>query len=363
MIPLIDISSEKKLTDKIKNTIFSVVDSKNYILGKELESFEKKFAEFIGADDAIGVASGTDALRLALRAFGIGQGDKVLTVGFTSPFTSIAIAQEGAIPLYCDINDETLTMDISTIKGNLDSKIKAVMPVHIYGNPCNMKAILEFARRHKLIVVEDACQAVGASIGSAMAGTLGDVAAFSFYPTKNLGAMGDGGMVTTNNAGAARMIRLIRNGGQTKRFWHEYLGINSRLDEMQAAILEDKLLFLKAYNKRRAVLAKKYIDKLGDLPLKFQRVENGVTSSWHLFVIITPKRDKLKDFLMQKNIMSDIYYPYPVYKQKAFAGFPRFETLVTDRLCKEILAIPLYPLLESRDQDYIIKSIREFFGK
>lgn len=361
MIPLIDISNDTRLTAKIKDAVCSVIDSKSYILGKRLESFEKKFANFIGVHDAIGVGTGTDALRLCLRALGIGAGDMVLTVGFTSPFTAIAILQEGAIPVFCDIDEKTWTLDIKSIEGKLDGRIKAIMPVHIYGNPSDMDTILAFARKNKLFVIEDACQAVGASIGSKMIGTLGDAAAFSFYPTKNLGAMGDGGIVTTNNKKVAEMVRILRHGGQTKRFWHEYAGINSRLDEIQAAVLEEKLTYLNQNTKRRKQLAEKYIRELCNLPLRFQEVSKGVNSCWHQFAVLTPLRDRLKEFLLKKDIISDIYYPYPVYSQKAFTKFPKFKTAVTDKLCKQVLSIPLYPSLKNSDQDYIIENIKDFF--
>ena len=361
MIPLIDLSSDQETTNRIKAAVMDVIDSKNYILGKRLGKFEEKFADFIGGVEAIGVGGGTDALRLCLRAYGIGRGDKVLTVGFTSPFTAIAILQEGAIPVFCDVSDDTLTMDVESVGGKLDSKVKAIMPVHIYGNPADMEAILKFAKKHKLVVIEDACQAVGASIGSKMVGTFGNAAAFSFYPTKNLGAMGDGGMVTAKNKTVGQMARLLRHGGQTKRFWHEYAGINSRLDEMQAAILDVKLDQLRKDNKKKDRLAKKYIEKLSHLPIKFQQVKKDAQSCWHLFVVITPLRDQLRAYLAGREIMTDVYYPYPLYSQKAFSDSPKFETPITDRLCKEVLAIPIYPTLSDSDQDYVIDEVSHFF--
>lgn len=363
MIPLIDLTNDNKLTNEIKTAVDEVIDSKNYILGKRLENFEKKFGEFIGSNDAIGVGSGTDALRLCLRSMGVGFGDKVLTVGFTSPFTVIAIVEEGAIPVFCDINEDTLTLDVRSIEGKLDKRVKAIIPVHIYGNPCDMEAILKFAKKHKLAVIEDACQAVGASLNAKMAGTLAAAAAFSFYPTKNLGGMGDGGMVTTNRKNISKTIRNLRHGGQTKRFWHEYNGINSRLDEMQAAILNVKLKYLKTNNRKRAMIAQRYIQELSDLPIRFQSVQKGANSCWHLFVIFTPLRDKLKKYLAKKGVIADVYYPHPVYAQKAFSVFPKYETPVTDRLCREVLALPIFPNLSPEDQEIIIKAIRNFFNK
>ncbi len=363
MIPLVDLSSNKKLTAKIKVQVADVINSKSYILGKRLESFEGKFAKYIGASEAIGVGSGTDAIRLSLRAFGVGLGDEVLTVGFTSPFTALAICQEGAVPLFCDVDPNTLTMDVGSIDGKLSKKVKAIMPVHIYGNPCDMTTISAFAKKNGLVIVEDACQAVGAKIGTKMVGVFGDAAAFSFYPTKNLGAYGDGGMVTTNNRTAGAKIKSLRNGGQTKRFWHEYLGINSRLDEIQAAILEEKLGNLDQDNEKRIEIAEKYIVGMADLPIGFQTVAHGAQSSWHLFVLITERREELKAHLLQNGVGSDVYYPYPVYKQRAFNAFPKFKTPVTDRLCEQVLAIPIYPALKSSEQEYIISCVRDFFSK
>lgn len=363
MIPLIDLSLEESLKREIKRAIDAVIDSKSYILGKHLETLEEEFASFIGAKFAIGAGSGTDALRLCLRALGIGHNDKILTVAFTSPFTSVAIIEEGAIPVYCDVSEKTWTIDIDDARKKIDKDVRAIIPVHIYGSPCDMTAILKFARQNNLKVIEDACQAHGATISGKKVGVFGDATAFSFYPTKNLGAMGDGGMVTTNNERLAAKIKILRHGGQIKRFWHEYAGINSRLDEIQAAILEIRLRSLEADNKKREILAKRYIEAFADLPLSTQSAVKGGSSAWHLFVVRTNKRDRLKNFLAQEGIISDIYYPYPLNKQPAFGKLNQFKLKITENLCREILAIPIYPRLSFKDQDYVIKRIREFFGK
>jgi len=361
MIPLLDLTLDKKLLDKITKEITRVVDSKSYILGAKLESFEKKFAKFIRVKYAIGVGNGTDALRLALRALGIGQGDKVLTVSLTSPFTAIAIVEEGAIPVFCDVDEKTWTIDIADAKKKIDKKTKAIIPVHLFGNPCDMDSILKFAKENNLKVIEDACQAHGAKYKGKMIGSFGDAAAFSFYPTKNLGAFGDAGMVTTNNSKVTKMIKLLRHGGQTKRFWHQFKGINSRLDEIQAAILELKLEELEKNNKKRQLLAKKYQKELQDLPLKFQQNFEGTNSIYHLFVIGTPRRNALKKFLAAEGIVSDIYYPYPVHMQRAFKKYAKGDLRITRRLTKEFLAIPMYPSLTFKNQKKVIRSIRKFF--
>lgn len=363
MIPLIDLSLNPKLLEEIKTAIDKVVDSKSYILGERLKSFEEKFAKYLGADYAIGVGNGTDALRLVLRALKIGAGDKVLTVAFTSPFTSIAIVEEGATPIYCDVDEKTWTLDLADAAKKLDKNVRAIMPVHIYGNPCDMKAILKFAKDNNLKVIEDACQAHGAEINGKKAGTFGDGAAFSFYPTKNLGGMGDGGAVATNSEKLANQVRLLRHGGQTKRFWHEYRGFNSRLDEMQAAILEAKLKHLDDFNRERERLVQNYEQELASLPITFQQSFTGASSAHHLFLIRTKKRDALKEFLEGNEIVSDLYYPYPINAQPAFRKYSGGNLNITNMLSRELLALPLYPSMESKDQEKVISSIKRFFKK
>ena len=363
MIPLVDLSIDSQLLKKIRLAIDEVVDSNSFILGKRLEEFENKFAGFIGTKYACGVASGTDALRLSLRALGVGRGDRVLTVSFTSPFTVIAIMEEGAVPVFCDIEVDTLTIDVLDAKRKIDAKVKAIIPVHIYGNPCNMGKILDFARETKIKVIEDACQAHGASIDGKMIGSFGDAAAFSFYPTKNLGAFGDGGAVTTNNKDVFETVRVLRHGGQTKRFWHEMAGAHSRLDEIQAAILQVKLTRLAQENKKRELIAQKYRGGLSGFPVKFQKVLPGAKSANHLFVIITKERDRLKEYLESKGIASDIHYPYPTYRQPAFNKFAKKRLDVTEDLQTKILSLPIYPNLSADDQTRVINSVREFFDK
>lgn len=363
MIPLVDLTSDKKLLSEIKKEVNTVVDSQSYVLGQRLASFEKKFASFIGAKAAIGVGNGTQALSLSLRALGIGRGDKVLTVAFSSPFTTISIIEEGATPVFCDVDEKTWTIDPHDAALKIDNHTRAIMPVHIYGNPCNMKALIKLARVHKLKIVEDACQAHNASIGERKVGTFGDSAAFSFYPTKNLGAFGDGGMVTTNNPHLAKMITILRHGGQTKRFWHAYRGVNSRLDEIQAAILEVKLKRLEEHHKKREVLAQRYRENLGDLPITFQETIPAARHAMHLFVIRTTQRGKLRKFLFDKGIGNDVYYPYPIHLQPIFSKYFKGKLAICEMLSKELIALPLYPHLSDRDQNYVITMVKKFFTK
>lgn len=362
MIDLINLTTDKKTKALIIKEIDKVINERSFILGRRLELFEKKFAKFIGTKYAIGVGNGTDALRLSLRALGIGSGDKVLTVALTSPFTVLAIIEEGAIPVFCDVNEKTWTINTVDIQKKIDKRTKAIIPVHLFGNPCDMDTILKLAKKYKLKVIEDACQAHGAEFKKKKIGTFGDAAAFSFYPTKNLGAFGDGGIVTTNNPNISKMIRLLRHGGQTKRFWHQYKGINSRLDEIQAAILEVKLKYLQKNNLKRKILSKRYQKYLSKLPLKFQKIHLKSKSSYHLFVIGTKHRKKLRKFLDEENISTDIYYPYPVHSQPAFNKFEKNNLPITEKLTKELVALPFYPEMKKIDQDKVIKAIKTIFS-
>lgn len=361
MIKLIDLSLDKKTLSLIKKGVFEVIESNNYVLGSKLESFEKKFAKLLGVKYAIGVASGTDALRLCLRALDIGAGDSVLTVSFTSPFTAISIVEEGATPIFCDIDPDTLTLDIRDAQKKIQSNTKAIMPVHIYGNPCLMEEIVGFAKKNNLKIIEDACQAHGASLNGKKIGSFGDAAAFSFYPTKNLGAMGDAGMIVTNNKKVANLVKLLRHGGQTKRFWHVYKGINSRLDEIQAAILEVKLRNFWQNAKKRQLIADKYRKELKNLPIIFQKNQKGSNSANHLFIIRTKKRDLLRKYLLKNGIGCDVYYPYLTHLQPAFKK-NKTPLKVSEVVSREILAIPIHPNLSSKEHVFVINTIRKFFS-
>lgn len=361
MIPLVDLKLSKSLAGQIKKAVLGVVDSQTYILGPQVASFEKKFAVYIGTRYGVGVASGTDALRLTLRALKIGQGDRVLTVALTSPFTTLAILEEGAIPIFCDVDEATWTIDVKDAERKIDNKTRAIVPVHLFGNPSDLKSILNFAKIYKLKVIEDACQAHGAKYNAGMIGSFGDAAAFSFYPTKNLGAMGDAGMIVTNNRTIAGMVKTLRHGGQTKRFWHKLAGINSRLDEVQAAILAVKLRHLDWENLKRKRLAARYRKFLNDLPLKFQESFPGAQSVYHILAIRTKKRDQLKKYLLANGVFSDVYYPYPVHQQNAFKNYATSKLPVTEKLMREILGLPLSPNLTVKNQDRVIFLVKKFF--
>lgn len=361
MIPLLEIGEDKQTAEKIEAALLKTYASKSYILGKNLAVFENKFAKYIGVSGSVGVGNGTDAITLALMALGIGKGDKVLTVSFTSPFTAIGIVNCGATPIFCDVDEQTWTIDTKDAEKKIDNKTRAIVPVHIYGNPCDMKAVLKLAKKYRLKVAEDACQAHGAKISGKKIGSFGDTAAFSFYPTKNLGAIGDAGIVTTNNKALANKIRRLRNGGQSKRFWHEFAGVNSRMDELQAAVLLTKLKSLDSNNKIRSQIAKRYVRELSNLPISFQESLPGAFHAYHLFTIRTKKRDLLKKFLLKNRIFSDIYYPWPVHKQKAFRQFSKNALPKTEMLSSQILSLPMWPGLTEKDQSLVIAKIKAFW--
>lgn len=362
MIPLVDLTQDAETLKKIRLAIENVLSSNSFVLGNQLEEFEEMFGQFIGCKYVCGVASGTDALRLSLLALGIGRGDKVLTVSFTSPFTVIAILETGAIPVFCDIDEETWTIDVADAKRKIDSKVKAIIPVHIYGNPCDMDKVLNLSREAEIKVIEDASQAHGAMIGKKFIGTFGDAAAFSFYPTKNLGAFGDGGAITTDNKNVFESLKVLRNGGQTKKFWHTLAGAHSRLDEIQAAILKVKLSKLFEDNKKRALIANKYTERLSGLGIKFQKVLPDAKSANHLFVVTSRGRDSLKKYLALHGIASGIHYPYPIHRQPVFSKFTKGRLDVTEDIQAKILSLPIYPNLRASDQEEIILRIQNFFN-
>lgn len=348
----------------IDAAITRVLQSGHYILGPEVEAFEKEFSAWLGVAGAVGVANGTDALELALRAAGIGPGDKVVTVANTVTATVAAISATGARAFFADIEPGTMLLDVAALETLLttlrDPKIKAVVPVHLYGQAVDMPRLMEVAAAHNLIVIEDCAQAHGAAIGGRKAGTWGRLAAFSFYPTKNLGALGDGGAVCGNEAEALEQVRLLRQYGWRKRYVSEMPGRNSRLDELQAAILRVRLGRLDAENGRRAELAGRYLAGLKGLPLALPVMAEGRTHCWHQFVVRTPRREELKAHLEKRHILCGVLYPVPVHRQPAYhdaaLNFPH-----TEQACAEVLSLPLHPGLKDDDVDRVVREVAGFF--
>jgi dTDP-4-amino-4,6-dideoxygalactose transaminase len=343
MIPFNDLGPlHRLLADEIGAATQRVLSSAWYILGPEVEAFEAAFAAYHGVAFAVGVASGTDAIELALRAAGIGAGDEVVTVAHSAVATVCAVERAGATPVLVDVDPATYTMDPAAAEAAITSRTRALLPVHLYGQPANLTALVDLAARHNLLLIEDCAQAHGARFGDRFVGTFGHMAAFSFYPTKNLGAYGDGGAVITNDWEYATRLRRLRNYGQTKRYYHVERGINSRLDELQAAILRVKLSHLDEQNTIRRELAQSYAQCLQGVVTPV--VPDGIYHVYHLYVIRHPRRDALMEALKQRGVGTLIHYPVPIHRQEGYAdlGYPPGSLPVTERLATEILSLPMY---------------------
>lgn len=349
--------------EEIDAAIARVLASGTYIHGPELTEFEREWAGFLGAAGAVGVANGTDAIELALRALGVGHGDVVATVSNTVTATVAAIVAAGADPYFVEIDEATMLMDPAALEqacATTGVTFKVVLPVHLYGLGCDMAAIGAIARQHGALVLEDCAQAHGSAIGGRTAGTLGDLAAFSFYPTKNLGALGDAGAVAGRDAELVERVRLLRQYGWRTRYVADRHGRNSRLDEVQAAILRVRLRRLERENAHRARLAETYLAGLAGTPLRLPFVPAGRTHTWHQFVVRTPERDALKAHLAVRGIHCGVLYPVPVHRQPAYrraASLP-----VTEAACAEVLSLPLHPGLSEGDVMRVCAAVREWPG-
>lgn len=345
---------------EIEAAIRSVLDSGEYVLGPSVRSFEAAFAEYIGVPYAVGVASGTDAVHLALRAAGVGAGAEVITVSHTAVATVTAIEMAGAKPVFVDIDEDSFTIDPSQVERAITARTKAMVAVHLYGQPANLNELERIARRYKLDLIEDCAQAHGAVYGGRKAGSYGTAGCFSFYPTKNLGAIGDGGMVVTSREDVYRNVCELRQYGWRRRYISYSKGFNSRLDELQAAILLVKLACLDANNARRTALAERYRAGLAGTSVRTPAAVPGSMSVHHLYIIRSGQRDELKEWLEQRGIGTGIHYPVPVHLQPAYAGDCALSLPITERIAGEILSIPLYPEMPLVSADRVIDYIRAF---
>ena len=348
----------------IQNAINRVLDSGTYILGAEVEAFEGAFADFCGGGHAVGVASGTDALILALKSLGVGPGDEVVTVSHTAVATVAAILATGAMPVLVDVDEVYLTLDPAGLDAAATPRSKAVVAVHLYGQAADLDPILAFARRHRLAVIEDCAQASGGRYRGQRLGSIGDIGCFSFYPTKNLGAIGDGGMIVTRNPKIAVRVRRLRQyGWDDGRHTHEP-GPNSRLDPLQAAILHAKLPHLDADNARRAAIAQRYERGLCGLPITTPKEPAYTQHVYHLYVIACSQRDPLMGYLAERQIGCAIHYPAPIHHQRGYAErvmLPCSGLPVTESICRQILSLPLYPELTDADVNTVTAAVRDFF--
>lgn len=358
--PFVDLRREHAQIDQeIARAIDRVKTSGTFVLGKEVGGFEREFSRYVGAKYGVGVNSGSDALFLTLKALGIGANSEVITVSHTFVATVDAIARCGAKPVFVDVEPDTYCIDAAKIEEKITERTKAILPVHLYGHPANLDQILKIARQYGLSVVEDACQAHGAQYKEKKVGSFGNAGCFSFYPVKNLGAFGDGGMVTTNDSSLADRLKLLRNYGQSRKYYHDLVGTNSRLDELQAAILRVKLSRLDEWNEKRRRLAKLYKELLEHVEVVLPSERPYAKHVYHLFVIRLAGRDKCQRFLQKSGISTQIHYPIPVHKQKAYEAFKSAKNLsVTQTICNEILSLPLYPSLTDEEVTYVAGVIK-----
>lgn len=366
-IPLVDLKAQYQgIKPDVMSAIESVLDGMNLFLGENVYHLERDFAEQCHAKYGVGVGSGTEALFLALSACGIGVGDEVITVPNTFFATVEAIALTGARPVFVDIDPDTYTMDARQLEDVVGPRTKAIIPVHLYGQPADMNPIKQVATKYGLKVIEDACQSHGATYEDRRTGSLGDVAAFSFYYSKNLGAYGEGGMIVTKSRAIATHVQMIRNHGSSQRYHHTYYGTNSRLDEIQAAILRVKLPYLDQWSTRRRALALEYTKRLEEVAEVKTPVEReGSSHVYHLYVIQVPDRDALEAWLKRHGIQTGIHYPVPIHMQPACAhmGYGEGSFPVAEAAADRILSLPIYPELSIEDVAYICQTIKDYYSK
>jgi dTDP-4-amino-4,6-dideoxygalactose transaminase len=364
-IPAFDLTQQYKLIgQEIGAKTLEVLASGHYINGSTVEQFEQQFAHYVGSTDCVGCNSGTDALFLALRALDIGEGDEVITTAFTFVSTAGMISAVGATPVFVDVDPQTYNLDLNQIEAAITSRTKAIIPVHLFGQPVDMTRLMIIAQSHHLWVIEDAAQAAGATWAGAKVGSIGHIGCFSFYPTKNLGACGDAGAITTSDGAIASRVRMLRNHGQQQRYSSEALGVNSRLDALQAAVLSIKLGYLEGWNEQRRAIADRYSDFLSHLPgiIAPQALKES-QHVWHQYTIrVTDgKRDFIRQKLQDQGIGSMVYYPIPLHLQPVYhnLGYQAGQLPVTEQLAQEVLSLPMFPELMESQQEQILYALKD----
>jgi dTDP-4-amino-4,6-dideoxygalactose transaminase len=365
MIPLVDLTAQyHSIKKEIDAAVLSTLESGHFILGPAVTKLEESVASYLGVDFGIGLASGTDALVLALRALNIGAGDEVIIPAYTFFATAGTVMSVGAKPVIVDIDPQSYQIDIRKIEEAITSNTKAIIPVHLYGHPAEMNPILEIAREYGLKVIEDNAQGFGAEYLGKKTGSLGDIGCLSFFPTKNLGAFGDAGMVVTNNAALAERMRMLRTHGWKKKYYSEEVGYNSRLDALQAAILQAKLPYVDSWNEKRREISSRYSEQLAPLGMVVPMEHKWAKHVYHLYIIRSAKRNELQAFLKQRGIASDVYYPLPPHLSvpcRKF-GYKDGDFPHAELASRETLALPLYPELTLSQQDEVIAAVKEFVG-
>lgn len=366
-VKMLDLSVQyKEMREEMLETIDEVISSSQFILGSNVKKLEEDIASYSNVSYGIGVANGSDAIHIALQAAGIEEGDEVITTPFTFFATAGAIVRAGATPVFVDIDPITFNINPTNIEKAITSKTKAIIPVHLYGQMADMSAIREIANIYNIVIIEDAAQAIGASYQGSQPGVLGDAATYSFFPTKNLGAYGDGGMIVTSSDEIEERSRVIRVHGSKPKYYHHVLGYNSRLDELQAAILNVKFKKLTAFGESRRKCASYYTTQLNNVVSDFVTTPKEKEGNYHVFhqyTLRVENRDELKSFLKSNGIDSMIYYPMPLHLQPVFKnlGYKKGDFPITERATEEALSLPIYPELKQSSQDYVIEKIREFY--
>jgi len=365
MIPLVDLTAQyHSIKKEIDDAVMTTLESGHFILGPAVSRFEESVASYLGVKHAIGLASGTDALVLALRALNIGAGDEIIMPAYTFFATAGTVMSVGARPVFVDVDPQDYQIDVGKIKSAITSKTKAIIPVHLYGHPSEMNPILEIAREHGLKVIEDNAQGFGAEYLGKKTGSFGEIGCLSFFPTKNLGAFGDAGMVVTNDSALAERMRMLRTHGWKKKYYSEEVGYNSRLDAMQAAILQAKLPHVDSWNEKRRQISQRYSSMLASLAISVPVERSWGRHVYHLYIVRTPRRDELQAFLKQKGIASEVYYPLPPHLSvpcRKF-GYKEGDFPQAESASRETLALPLYPELTQSQQDEVIAAVREFMA-
>lgn len=393
-VRILDLTRQYEIIrEEVEKAVLKQMQSGMYIMGSAVTEFEKNFAEFIGVRHAISVNSGTDALVITMKALGIGDGDEVITTPFTFFATAETVASVGATPVFVDIEEDTYNIDPDKIEEKITEKTKAILPVHIFGQPANMKRINEIAEKHNLYVIEDACQAVGASYEGKMAGSIGKAGCFSFFPTKNLGAFGDAGMITTDDDDFATICRAFREHGMAQngakartilegiedelsgtvspdslynpyKYYNYLIAYNSRMDAIQAVVLNIKLNYLKQFNARRTEIAEYYNKELGKLDgIRIPSIAAGAGTVWHQYAFCCEDKDAMGEFLAGKNVGSAAFYPVPLHLQKAFVGlgYQEGDLPVAEKITKQTVCLPIYPELREDEMAYVVDCVKQFY--
>lgn len=361
-VPFVDLKAQyKSLKKELDKSLLDVARSGMFILGKQVSDFEQEASKYLGVS-ALGCASGSDALLLALMASRVGFKDEVITTPFTFFATAGAVSRLGARPIFVDIDEKTYNIDPSKIERAVTKRTRAVIPVHIFGQPVDMAKTETLAKKYRLKVIEDACQAIGAEYKGKKAGSIGDFGCFSFFPTKNIACFGDGGLITCKSKRDYNLVRALRVHGSKVKYFHDFVGINSRLDAIQAAILNVKIGYIDEWARRRINVAKVYTKGLENL-VEVPFVLKGVKHVFHQYVILTDRRGDLKDFLKKRGIETGIYYPLPLHLQKCFKdlGYKKGDFPISERVCKQVLSLPIFPEITNKQVEYVIRGVRAFF--